>query len=272
MSTPVLLSAFSKELDISYCYESRGYQEALARLSLMVDNRYLGVLTGEVGGGKSTLIRRLFADLNDMTHAPVYICKAGLKPRDFYGAMLTHMGMEPCYNVGKARQQWEEALHTRTAQGERMLVVVVDEAHEMSEAMFSELRFILNHNMDSCSLFPLLLVGQPELRKTLRLKKYEATAQRIGMQYHLNAMTKEETYSYIRHHMKVAGQEKPVFAEGALQRIYSASQGLPRVTNQICTQALLEAGHKDMDVMEEAQIIRVLADMDRQRGLTGTVS
>jgi type II secretory pathway predicted ATPase ExeA len=150
-----------------------------------------------------------------------------------------------------------------------MLVVVVDEANEMSDAMLSELRFVMNHNMDSCSLFPLILVGQPELRKTLRLKKYEATIQRIGMQYHLSAMTKEETYGYIRHHMKVAQLEKPLFAEGAMQRVYAASQGLPRVTNQICTQTLLDVASKGLEVIEESHIARVLADMDRQRGITG---
>jgi type II secretory pathway predicted ATPase ExeA len=99
MTTPTL--PFSKEFDTSSCYESRSYKEALARLNLMIQNRYLGVLTGEVGGGKSTLIRRLFAGLDDMTYAPIYLCKAGLKPRDFYGAMLSHMGVEPCYNVGR---------------------------------------------------------------------------------------------------------------------------------------------------------------------------
>lgn len=260
---------FSKELNTSCCYESRSYKEALARLELMIQNRYLGVLTGEVGGGKSTLIRRLFAGLDDMTYAPIYLCKAGLKPRDFYGTMLTHMGVEPCYNVGKARQQWEDALQARTAQGERMLVVVVDEAHEMSDAMLSELRFVMNHNMDSYSLFPLILVGQPELRKILRLKKHEATVQRIGMQYHLTAMTKEETYNYIRHHMKVAQIELPIFAEGAMQRVYAASQGLPRVTNQICAQTLLDVSSKELEVIEESHIARVLADMDRQRGITG---
>jgi type II secretory pathway predicted ATPase ExeA len=271
MTTTTVSSSqpFSKELNTSCCYESRSYKEALARLELMIRNRYLGVLTGEVGGGKSTLIRRLFADLDDMAYAPIYLCKAGLKPRDFYGAMLSHIGVEPCYNVGKARQQWEEAMQARTAQGERMLVVVIDEAHEMSDAMLSELRFVMNHNMDSSSLFPLILVGQPELRKTLRLKKYEATVQRIGLQYHLTAMSKEETYGYIRHHMKVAQLETPLFAEGAMQRVDAASQGLPRVTNQICTQTLLDVASKGLEVIEESHIARVLADMDRQRGITG---
>ncbi|MNR41406.1 hypothetical protein D3C85_1597930 [compost metagenome] len=69
--------------------------------------------------------------------------------------------------------------------------------------------------------------------------------------------------------MKVAQLEKPLFAEGAMQRVYAASQGLPRVTNQICTQTLLDVASKGLEVIEESHIARVLADMDRQRGITG---
>lgn len=101
----------------------------------------------------------------------------------------------------------------REEQAERRLVVVIDEAHEMSEAMLLELHFVMSHQMDSRSLFPVILVGQPELRKKLRLKKYEAISQRVGMQYHLQGMSKEETAGYVRYHMDAAKMERPVFAE-----------------------------------------------------------
>lgn len=259
---------FSKELDPALCYESRGHREASARLDLMIQHRTLGVLTGEVGGGKSTLIRRLFASLDPMAYLPIYLCYASLKPREFYGGLLEAVGVEPVYTVSRARKLWQEVVRSRSAPGERTMVVVIDEAHEMSEAMLLELRFALNYNIDSASLFPLILVGQPELRKLLRLKKYEATVQRIGMQYHLSGMSKEETSAYIRHHMTVSRTEKPVFAESALSRIFAASQGLPRVVNQICTQILLDAAARNLEVIEEADVVRVLADMDRQRGVT----
>jgi type II secretory pathway predicted ATPase ExeA len=259
---------FSKELDPTLCYAFRGHREASARLDLMIEYRTLGVLTGEVGGGKSTLIRRLFASLDAMAYLPIYLCHANLKPREFYAGLLEAVGVEPVYTVSKARKLWQEIVQSRSTPGERTLIVVIDEAHEMSEAMFLELRFALNYNIDSASLFPLILVGQPELRKWLRLKKYEATLQRVGMQYHLGGMGKEETSAYIRHHMTVSRTEKPVFAESALGRIFAASQGLPRVVNQICMQLLLDAAARSLEVVEESDVVRVLADMDRQRGVT----
>lgn len=79
------------------------------------------------------------------------------------------------------------------------MVVVNDEAHEMSESMLLELRFVMSHQMDARSLFSVLLSGQPELRKKLRLKKYEAISQRIGIQYHLSGMSREETSANVKH-------------------------------------------------------------------------
>lgn len=139
----------------------------------------------------------------------------------------------------------------------------------MNEAMLLELRFVMSHQMDARSLFPVILAGQPELRRTLRLKKYEAIAQRISMQYHLQGMSREETGSYIKHHLKVAELERPVFSESAMQMVHSASGGIPRIVNQVCRQALYEAEGKGHEVVEEAHIGRVLADLDRQRGAAG---
>lgn len=264
----VIFKPFSKELHPTHCYAFRGHQEASARLDLMVEHRTLGVLTGEVGSGKSTLIRRLFASLDTIRYLPIYLCHAHLKPREFYAGLLEAVGIEPVYTVSKARKLWQEVVNSRSVPGERTMVIVIDEGHEMSEAMFLELRFALNYNIDSASLFPLILVGQPELRKILRLKKYEAVLQRVGMQYHLGGMSKEETSAYIRHHMTVSQTEKPVFAESALGRVFAASQGLPRVANQICMQILLDSAARNLEVIEESDVVRVLADMDRQRGVT----
>jgi type II secretory pathway predicted ATPase ExeA len=261
------LRPFTRELDTYY--ECQGHLEAYARLNLAVEHRLLGVLTGEVGSGKSALLRRLFRSMDVMRTLPIYLSMADLKPRDFYAQLLHHVEEEPPYSVAKARRLWAEVMSRREAQVERGVVVVIDEAHEMSEAMLLELRFVMSHQMDARSLFPVLLAGQPELRKKLRLKKYEAISQRIGIQYHLGGMSREETAGYVRHHMEVAKMERPLFSESAIQMLHAASQGIPRVVNQICSQALFDAEGKNADVVEDMHIGRVLADMDRQRGTAG---
>lgn len=258
---------FSRQIDPSFLYQSKGHKEALGRLQLVVENNNLGVLTGEVGSGKSTLIRCLFGNLDSKRYFPIYMSMTGLKPRDFYGELLRHVGEEIPFSLTKAKRLWSETLEARQEQGDKSLIVVVDEAQEMSPSMLTELRFVVGHQMDSCSLFPLILVGQPEFRKTLRLKKHEAVAQRIPMQYHLSGLTPEETASYIRHQMQAASLTTPVFAESAISQVHAASQGIPRVINLICGQALFDGKQRGSDVIEESHIIRVLTDLDRQRGI-----
>jgi type II secretory pathway predicted ATPase ExeA len=264
-----LIRPFTRELDGRGCFAFHGHKEALARLKLVLDYHWLGVLTGEIGSGKSVLIRHLIRSLDSMLYLPITVSMAHLKPRDFYGELLRHVDEDPPFSVVKARRLWEEVIARRVEQGDRTIVVVIDEAHDMTEAMLLELRFVMSHQMDAKSLFPVILAGQPELRKRLRLKKFEAISQRVGMQFHLQAMTKEETMDYIRHHMKTAGLDRPLFSESAMNMVYGTSQGIPRVVNQLCTHALLEAEGKGHEVVEEAHMGRILADVEKQRGATG---
>jgi ABC-type multidrug transport system ATPase subunit len=95
---------FSEELNPTSYYAFSGYKEAAARLDLMIMHRTLGVLTGEVGGGKSTLIRRLFALLDPMLYLPIYLCCANQKSRRFYVGLLEDVGVDPIYTVSNARK------------------------------------------------------------------------------------------------------------------------------------------------------------------------
>ena len=138
-ATDTVPKPFSKELEPALCYSFHGHREASARLDLMIEYRTLGVLTGEVGSGKSTLIRRLFASLDAMMYLPIYLCHAHLKPREFYAGLLEAVGVEPVYTVSKARKLWQEVVRSKSAPGERTMVVVIDEGHEMSERWSSSL-------------------------------------------------------------------------------------------------------------------------------------
>ncbi|GEO28171.1 hypothetical protein ACOALA_08000 [Alicyclobacillus acidoterrestris] len=107
------------------------------------------------------------------------------------------------------------------------------------------------------------------MRRKLRLKKYEAISQRIEMAYHLSGMTREESTEYIRHQMKQTGGNLPVFTDAAMQMIHAASKGIPRVVNQMCTQALYDAAAKNSEAIDESHVGRVLTDQEWQRGSAG---
>jgi type II secretory pathway predicted ATPase ExeA len=261
--TPFARAPESKDL-----YSSSAYNEALARLQLMVERQCFGVLTGEVGSGKSTLIRHLAQTLDPMRYLVVYLSQAEMKPRDFYGGLLRHLGEEPPFSPARAKRLFEDTLTRRAEQGDKSLVAIVDEAQDISPALLLELRFALNQQMDAVSLFCLILAGQNELRRTLRKNRYESVAQRIQLQFHLTGLNESETTGYVRHQMQIAALASPVFADSALQLIYKATQGIPRLINHICAHALFDAQRRNSEVIEDSHIGRILADLEKQRGLT----
>ena len=149
---------------------------------------------------------------------------------------------------------------------DRSLVVFLDEAQDVAPSLLLELRFALNQHMDATSLFSLVLVGQPELRRTLKLNKHEALSQRVRLQYHLTGLTADDTASYIRHQMKGAGFTTPLFSESALKLIHSDTRGIPRLINHICTHALYATKKSSTEVVEAELVTRIIQDTARQRG------
>jgi type II secretory pathway predicted ATPase ExeA len=260
---------FRRDPSGEHFYESNGHQEALARLQFVIREKSFGLLSGEVGAGKSTIIRRLVESLDTLRHLPLYICRSGLKPKDFYGDVLRQLGETPPHSLAKARYVWEEHLANLRERANLQWVILIDEAQDMSEEMIQELRYIRNQEMDGCSLFSLILAGQPEIRSKMRGKRNQAILQRIAWSFHLDGFTKEETAAYIKHQMKVGGSNIPVFSESAMLCIHGASQGIPRIINHVCLQALYDATHRGIEVIEESQIQRILADQERQRGTAG---
>jgi len=251
---------FRRDPSGEHFYESSGHQEALTRLQFVIREKSFGMLSGEVGAGKSTVIRRLVEGVDPLRYLPLYICRSGLKPKDFYGDILRQLGETPPHSLVKARYMWEEQLLNLRERANTQWVVLIDEAQHMSEAMIQELRYIRNQEMDGCSLFSLILVGQPEIRSKMRGERNQAILQRITWMFHLGGFTKEETGAYIKHQMKLAGGRPPVFSESAIQCIHGTSQGIPRIINHVCLQALYDAANREMDVIEECHIQRILAD------------
>lgn len=239
-------------------------KEAMARLQLSIRHKNLGVLTGEVGSGKSTLLRYIATSVSVEQYYPVYICISGMKPRDFYYEMLYHMGEQTPFLMTKTKRLFVESIRNWHKQKEKTLLLIVDEAHEIHHDMLLEFRIIMNHEMDKESLFPIILAGQPELRRTLKLKKFEALSQRVKMQYHLGGMSVEETKDYI--HARLEGIDRPVFADSAIHKLHSWTMGMPRSVNLICANAYFDAKSKGAQVIEENHIIRVISDIEKQRG------
>jgi type II secretory pathway predicted ATPase ExeA len=129
-------------------------------------------------------------------------------------------------------------------------VLVLDEAHLLDADQLEELRLLTNAEMDSHSPFACLLVGQPTLRRRIKLGTFAALGQRIGLRY---AMTGEETSSYVSHHLKLAGRADTLFSHDALAMIHQVSRGLPRAVNNIAVQSLVAAYTANNTIVDESR-------------------
>jgi type II secretory pathway predicted ATPase ExeA len=245
---------------------TRSQQEAFARMKMVLEQSGLGILTGEIGSGKSTILRHIAQIAPAEKFHFIYLCISKLKTRELYSELLNQLGETPPYGLLNMKRMFAEVIQQQIKQSDKKPLIVIDEAQDIHSEALLELRFIMNFDMDLAPIFSVILAGQPELRKILRLRKFEPILQRTKMQYHLVGLSKEEIGEYIKVRLAKQGLTKPVFAESAISKIFAASNGIPRIINTICMGAFFDAQLKDEDVIEERHVHRAIFDLEHQRG------
>jgi type II secretory pathway predicted ATPase ExeA len=232
---------FTKDLAPSMLHRHPGHAEAVARIAWCVEEAAIGVITGEVGAGKTVAARAALGELDASRHTIIYLGNPAVGARGIYMAIVARLGQIPRFHKASLIPQATDALVAETAERGRRVVVAVDEAHLLAADQLEELRLLTNAEMDSTSPFALVLVGQPTLRTRLRLGTFAALDQRVALRYALPPMNQPDTADYIAHHIKLAGRSDTLFSDDAVARIHKASRGLPRAVNNLAMQALIAA-------------------------------
>jgi type II secretory pathway predicted ATPase ExeA len=143
----------------------------------------------------------------------------------------------------------------------KAVALVIDEAHLLTTDQLEEIRLLTNTEMDSIAPFTGLLVGQPTLRRRIKLGNFAALDQRIGLRYALPGMTHAETTSYLTHHLKLAGRSDPLFTEDATTLIHQTSRGLPRAINNLALQALVATYATNKTIVDDAATRAAVAEV-----------
>lgn len=251
--------------DPSFLYLGKKHQMALTMLQYgLANNSGFSVITGEIGSGKTTLIRRLLDEMDDDISVGL-ISNTHQSFGDLLQWVLMAFGL--AYK-GKEKVECYEDFVNYVVQeyaNSRRTVLIIDEAQNLSIDTLEELRMLSNINADKNQVLQLVLVGQPELRSTLMLPSLKQFAQRISVNYHLDALSAQETVAYIHHRMKIAGGEDEVFPERACSLVWYYSRGVPRVINTICDTALVY-GFAEQNPIVDSNIIK---DVVRDRKLGG---
>lgn len=243
---------FSKDLAPSMLAATGAHREAVARIAWCVDEAALGVLTGEVGAGKTVAARAALAGLDGSRHTIIYIGNPAVGARGLYAAIITTLGGTPRFHKAALIPQTQDALAVERDERGKKIVVVVDEAHLLGPDQLEELRLLLNAEMDSRSPFACLLVGQPTLRRRIKLGTFAALDQRISLRYAMPPMTPEETSAYITHHLHLAGRADTLFSDDATTLIHQVARGLPRAVNNLAIQALVAAYATNRNIVDES--------------------
>lgn len=242
---------FGRDLAPGMLHRHAAHNEAVARIGWCITEHRIGVITGEVGAGKTVAVRTALSTLDASRHSVIYLPDPTVGVRGVLAAIVTALGQHPRFHHAALIPQAADALATEQAERGRTPIVVIDEAHLLTTEQLESLRMLTNHDMDSDCPFACLLVGQPTLRRRIKLGALAALEQRIGLRYAMPPMTSGETASYLRHHIELAGRSDALFSDDAIALIHHTSRGYPRAVNNIALQALVAAYATNKTIVDE---------------------
>lgn len=236
------------------------YNEVLASLYYGLENaKGLIVLTGEVGTGKTTALRWILRRLDSSVLA-AYVFNPRLSIDEFYHHVTQMLGIKDWNNKAELLDEMGKKLEDRHRRGLRT-VLIIDEAHELSDYVLEEIRLLMNFESDNAKHLQIVLTGQPELREKLNQPNLRQLKQRVALRCKMHQLPNvEEVERYITERLLIAGSEQPnVFTPGAIDYIYQCSEGIPRQINNLCDNAMLSAYAAGEQIIGR-QIIEEVAD------------
>src|SRR5690348_4848000 len=257
---------FQLKPDPNFFFDSKGHKRAMAYLEYgLSQGEGFIVITGEVGAGKTTLVRHLFRKLDSEKILPAQIVNTDLDSGETLRMVAAGFGL-PYENLSKASLLigLEQFFRRCDQQGKRALLVV-DEAQNLSPRTVEELRMLSNFQTDDRPLLQTFLLGQPEFRETLLSRDMQQLRQRVIATYHLGPMDLAETQSYIQHRLAMAGwQGNPSFDQDAFAAIYDYTAGIPRRINALCDRLLLMGCLEKLHCFGGAEVTEVVHDIQQE--------
>lgn len=252
---------FEGSLPPEKLFHSKAFLEALARLEYAVQTREIMALVGEIGTGKTSVVRALREKLSDGKHKLAYVGNPTLKARGVLSQAAYQLGIEVGFSLPRILRELTRHLVELKTRG-HSAIIVFDEIQFADFALTEALRMLTSYELDSQTLVSIVLVGHESFLDRLKLSAYQSLNQRIGIRYRLTSMDLPETLAYIDHHQKAAGAAHRLFEDEALEQIYHATKGVPRKINLLCTHALLAGAAEARKVIGPGIIKRVLNDFD----------
>jgi len=251
---------FRKDLDDKYLFESPNFSEGIARLEYLKGTRGIGVVVGEAGAGKTSLLRRFTATLNPSLFKAVYFPLSTVTVADFDRGLALGLGQEPKFRKVDMFGQIQQAVLNLFHNQRITPVLILDEMQMASNQFLNDISLLFNFAMDSENPFVLIMIGLPHFMERLKLSHNQPLAQRVIMRYSMQPLGKEDVRNYIQHQLKLAGANHDIFSPQAIEAIASRSRGFPRIINNLATNCLLYGCAKKLELITDEAVFAAAAE------------
>lgn len=246
---------FQRDIPTEQLFRAPGLDELHSRLRYLVDNRAMGLLTGEPGSGKSTALRRLRDDLHPDQVRTLYVHDTVVNPSDFCRQLALELGLEPRWSRALTLRAVQQEIQRLVLERHLHVLLIVDEAQGLRPDVLALFPLLTNFEWDSAHRLAVLLAGQSGLRQTLRMAHLEPLAQRITVRYALRGFDRDTTRLYLEHRLTIAGLDRPLFSEPAIEALFNASQGVMRRIDTLAHHALAAAATARAKLIEPDHVI-----------------
>jgi type II secretory pathway predicted ATPase ExeA len=256
-------SPFGTSPDPRFLYMMPHTREALACLEYGISARKgFTVLTGEVGTGKTTLLKRALASFNNRRISTAFVFNPRLEVLDFFEFVLADFGIPVTSRTKSGMLLQLNRWLIERFRMEETCVVVIDEAQNLSWDLLEEIRLLTNLETSSEKLLQIVLSGQPELEEKLRHPSVRQLRQRVALWCRTQPLTESQTHAYVAERLRLAGATRPIFMPEALDLIYRYSHGIPRVINLLCEHSLIVAFVEQVQEVSAELVEGVAAELE----------
>jgi len=245
----------------TFCPDLPGYPRLAAVFQQLLDERGLAVLTGEPGTGKTAALRHLCHQLPSPDYRVLYLCDTAVSPLDLYRTLACELGLVPSHRRGQLWTDLKKTLLHLVDQRHTLPIVVLDEAHHLSDRFLIDLSGFLNFAFDSRDLMAVWLVGLPPLLRTLRLHPHSALAMRIAAHIHLEPLPRDAFTTLLDHGLKAAGATTQLLSDPAREMLFRSSRGVPRIGAKLLHAAFRNAHQRDQTFIDESVMEQAINDL-----------
>ncbi|MCP4913591.1 MAG: AAA family ATPase [Oligoflexia bacterium] len=252
---------FQKDINSNNIFMASFTKELLRRFDYMKQNRGIMLITGLPGVGKTLYIRAFTDKLNQNMYKTFYTPLSTVNTLEFYRQLAFYLCGESLWKKSQLFRAIQDSIKDYVSNNKKIPVVIFDDSHLMKIENFYELQIIANFNMDSTDPCLFIVVGQAHLRDRLLIPVLQSFNQRISLKFYVPPFTKDETSSYIKHHLTLVGRTDPLFNDNAILSIFQISGGAARIINSLALKSMTIGAIEKNETISEEQVYRASQEL-----------